>query len=58
MTTKFQKWGNSLGLRIPKEILRELGWRVGTEVAFSVQGENLIIKRYNKTTKPNCLKKE
>ncbi|MEK7148768.1 MAG: AbrB/MazE/SpoVT family DNA-binding domain-containing protein [Patescibacteria group bacterium] len=51
MTTKIQKWGNSLGLRIPKEILRELGWREGTEVSFSIQGGNLVISRYKKLTK-------
>ncbi len=52
MTTKIQKWGNSLAVRIPKEILRELGWRDGTVVAFTViEGGGLIISRYKKPTK-------
>lgn len=51
MTTKIQKWGNSLAVRIPKEILRELGWREGTVVALAVEGGNLIISRYKKSIK-------
>lgn len=56
MTTKIQKWGNSLAVRIPKEILRELGWREGTEVSFTVEDGNLVISRYKKPTKAIPLK--
>lgn len=56
MTTKIQKWGNSLAVRIPKEILRELGWRDGTVVAFTViEGGGLIISRYKKPAKSTTL---
>ena len=30
MMTKIQKWGNSLGLRLPKTVLEEVDW--GTPV--------------------------
>lgn len=56
MTTKIQKWGNSSAVRIPKEILRELGWRDGTVVAFTViEGGGLIISRYKKPSKSTAL---
>lgn len=36
MTTKIQRWGNSQGLRIPKDLLREAGIAIGEEVVISV----------------------
>ena len=44
MTTKIAKWGNSLGIRIPKEILLSLGADVGTEIEFIQNKNGFIIK--------------
>ena len=44
MKTKIQKWGNSLGLRIPKSFARETAIEDGSEVDLSVEGDNLIIR--------------
>ncbi|HUF11063.1 MAG TPA: AbrB/MazE/SpoVT family DNA-binding domain-containing protein [Rhodothermales bacterium] len=37
MTTKIQRWGNSQGLRIPKDLLKEAGITIGEEVVISVE---------------------
>ena len=38
MVTKIQKWGNSLGVRIPKSFAREAGITEGTLVDISPEG--------------------
>jgi antitoxin MazE len=44
MQTKVQKWGNSLGLRIPRAFADEAGVQAGSEVDISVVEGNLVIK--------------
>jgi antitoxin MazE len=39
-----QKWGNSQGLRISKELLRELGWEISDELLLTKKGNKLIIE--------------
>jgi antitoxin MazE len=41
MNTKIKKWGNSLGVRIPKDILENLGIKEGWEVEL-IEKENSI----------------
>lgn len=48
MVLKIQKWGNSQGIRIPKSILDELGWKEGNEVKLSVENNMLVIEREKK----------
>ena len=48
MTTTIQKWGNSLGLRIPKEIARRVDIREGSPISFSIEEDTLILKRSRK----------
>jgi len=36
MQTKVQKWGNSLGLRIPKSFAEQAGVEAGSEVSPSL----------------------
>lgn len=48
MTTKIQKWGNSLGVRIPKDIAREINIREGSAVSFSVEGGELVMSHSKK----------
>jgi antitoxin MazE len=43
MNTKIQKWGNSLGLRIPKSFAEEAGVEAGSEVDLAVEGGQLIV---------------
>ncbi len=44
MQTKIQKWGNSLGLRIPKSFAEEAGVEAGSEVDLSVEDGELIVR--------------
>ena len=43
MTTKIQKWGNSLAVRIRKIFAENLGWKKGTKVYFRQFGNLLVI---------------
>jgi len=43
MVIKILKWGNSLGLRIPKSFAKEAGVEEGSSVDLSLDGDRLII---------------
>ena len=43
METKIQKWGNSQGLRIAKNILEESGISIGDEVNLTVRGGKIVV---------------
>ena len=68
MVTKVQKWGNSLGLRIPKACAEEARVRAGSAVEISVQKGVLVVRpvgrrKYRlvellKAVKPNNLHRE
>jgi antitoxin MazE len=40
---RVSKWGNSLAVRIPAEIVEELGLKEGDEVSFKRTGPNKIV---------------
>jgi antitoxin MazE len=44
MQTKVQKWGNSLGLRIPKSFAEQAGVEAGSEVELAVEDGELIVR--------------
>ena len=44
MHTKIQKWGNSLGLRIPKSFAAEAQVEAGSTVDLTVEDGELVIK--------------
>ncbi len=44
MQTKIQRWGNSLGLRIPRSFAREAGVEAGSEVDLSVREGGLVVR--------------
>ena len=41
-----KKWGNSLGIRLPKKIARLLHIDSGTEVDVSIRDKEIIIKMH------------
>jgi len=43
MRTRISKWGNSLGIRIPRVFAREAGLEDGDEVEISVSGGRIIL---------------
>lgn len=44
-----QKWGNSLGIRIPKAIAVKVGLEEGSEIELDIEEGNLIIKPKSKS---------
>lgn len=55
MAAKVQKWGNSLGIRIPKDILEKADLHENENVEISIQDDNILImpirkKKFNLKT--------
>jgi antitoxin MazE len=44
-----QKWGNSLGVRIPKSLALKVGLEEGSEFDFDVEDGHLVIKPMSTT---------
>jgi antitoxin MazE len=44
MITRVQKWGNSQGLRFPKDILEKASISVGEDVEISVRNGEITVK--------------
>lgn len=44
-----QKWGNSLGIRIPKAIAMKVGLEEGSEIDFDIEDDKIIIKNKSKS---------
>ena len=44
MQTKIQKWGNSLGLRIPRSFAAEVQVKEGATVDLSVENGRLLVR--------------
>lgn len=44
MSTTLQKWGNSLGLRIPNQMAKELGVKNGSPVHLHRINDSIVIK--------------
>jgi antitoxin MazE len=44
MGTTVQKWGNSLGIRVPKAIAEQVKLRQGTEIEFDTSSGVLTIR--------------
>lgn len=43
-TVSLQKWGNSQGIRIPKNILDFLGWKTDEKLLMLAEEDRIIIK--------------
>ena len=48
MTTRIQKWGNSQGVRISKEILDTVNWNENEEILVFVKGGRIILEKSKK----------
>ncbi len=44
MPITLHRWGNSVGLRLPKAMLTQLGLIEGAEVAVMIEGDRLVIE--------------
>jgi len=45
MKVKVAKWGNSLGVRLPKAAVEAAGLKVGAELDIAVEGSNLRLSK-------------
>lgn len=49
MTTKVKQWGNSLAIRVPKEMAKRASLVEGSSVVLSLKNKNIVIvKSVNK----------
>ncbi len=48
MNAKIQKWGNSLGLRIPKHIAKQVNLSEGSSLIIAIENENIILSPQKK----------
>ncbi len=48
MESKIQKWGNSLGIRIPSSMLKSMGLKSNDIIDISEEDGKIIITRSNK----------
>ena len=45
MAVTLQKWGTSVGVRLPKPMLEQVGLKEGALVDVLVEGDHLVIRR-------------
>ena len=44
METRIQKWGNSLGVRIPRAVAADVRLKVGSAVCVSAEDDAIVIR--------------
>ncbi|WLR51908.1 AbrB/MazE/SpoVT family DNA-binding domain-containing protein [Bacillus tianshenii] len=44
VTTKVQKWGNSLAIRIPSHVAEAISIQQGSEIELTVENDVLVLK--------------
>lgn len=47
MTTTAQKWGNSIGIRIPQKVAKKYGVTNGSEIQVMESKDGIVLKRIN-----------
>lgn len=57
MKVRISKWGNSLALRIPGQLARELGIREGSELNLDREGETLVLGMKKRPTLEELLER-
>lgn len=43
MQVQITKWGNSLGIRVPKEVARRMGLTEGSRVDVTTEGNRIVV---------------
>jgi antitoxin MazE len=44
MSVTLHRWGNSVGLRLPKPLLEQLGLKEGSKVEIRIEGDRLVVE--------------
>ena len=55
MTVKLQKWGNSQGIRIPKEVLKSVNIKENDKIVVMVKDDKIILVKEKKKKNINDL---
>ena len=45
MLTNISKWGNSLGIRIPRSIAKQIGISEGEPVELTIENNHIVIQK-------------
>ncbi len=48
MTAKISKWGNSQGLRVPKDVMENLHLHIGDDVNITIEDNKVILEPLKK----------
>ena len=48
MTAKISKWGNSQGLRVPKDVMENLHLNIGDDVNITIEDNKVILEPVKK----------
>jgi len=51
MTATLSSWGNSQGLRLPKELFKELHLAIGDKLNISIENQKIILEPIKKRKK-------
>jgi len=43
ITQKTDEWGNSIGIRLPRKVLKAAKWRPDQEVKIDVRGQTVVL---------------
>ena len=49
MRVQIARWGNSLGLRVPKDVAREIGLTEGSKVDIEAKGNRIVVTPVRRT---------
>ncbi|MCP9467698.1 MAG: AbrB/MazE/SpoVT family DNA-binding domain-containing protein, partial [Candidatus Granulicatella sp. P6S_S16_bin.50.1] len=41
------KWGNSAGIRLPKQVLQKMKIDINDEMDYKIEGEKIILEKVN-----------
>jgi antitoxin MazE len=55
MQVQLSKWGNSLGLRLPKSLAQQIGVEAGQKVRVVAEGDRLIVEPVSRAWSLNDL---
>ncbi len=55
MKTKIQKWGNSLGVRLPRNITEEKSLKEGVGVLLDIKNDQIVIETVEEEVSLNTL---
>lgn len=50
---RLSRVGNSVGVTLDQAVLKQVGWKLGTEIEVSIEGDDIILTRHRYTAFKN-----